>query len=36
LRSRRSTSFHHRLLLGDDRDMDDVIGAFQKVWEHLP
>jgi dTDP-4-amino-4,6-dideoxygalactose transaminase len=29
-------SFHHRLLLGDDRDMDDVIGAFRKVWEHLP
>jgi L-glutamine:2-deoxy-scyllo-inosose/3-amino-2,3-dideoxy-scyllo-inosose aminotransferase len=28
-------SFHHRLLLGDDRDMDDVIGAFRKVWEHL-
>src|SRR5262249_50629088 len=24
-------SFHHRLLLGDDRDMDDVIGAFRKV-----
>ena len=28
-------SFHHRLLLGDDRDMDDVIGAFRKVWDHL-
>jgi len=28
-------SFHHRLLLGDDRDMDDVIGAFHKVWDHL-
>jgi len=28
-------SFHHRLLLGDDRDMDDVIDAFRKVWEHL-
>ena len=28
-------SFHHRLLLGDDRDMDDVIRAFHKVWEHL-
>jgi dTDP-4-amino-4,6-dideoxygalactose transaminase len=28
-------SFHHRLLLGDDRDMDDVIRAFQKVWAHL-
>jgi L-glutamine:2-deoxy-scyllo-inosose/3-amino-2,3-dideoxy-scyllo-inosose aminotransferase len=28
-------SFHHRLLLGDDRDMDDVIAAFQKVWDHL-
>jgi len=25
-------SFHHRLLLGDDRDMDDVIRAFHKVW----
>jgi L-glutamine:2-deoxy-scyllo-inosose/3-amino-2,3-dideoxy-scyllo-inosose aminotransferase len=28
-------SFHHRLLLGDDRDMDDVIRAFHKVWDHL-
>jgi dTDP-4-amino-4,6-dideoxygalactose transaminase len=28
-------SFHHRLLLGDDADMDDVIRAFHKVWEHL-
>ena len=28
-------SFHHRLLLGDDRDMVDVIRAFHKVWEHL-
>jgi L-glutamine:2-deoxy-scyllo-inosose/3-amino-2,3-dideoxy-scyllo-inosose aminotransferase len=28
-------SFHHRLLLGDDRDVDDVIGAFRKVWDHL-
>jgi dTDP-4-amino-4,6-dideoxygalactose transaminase len=28
-------SFHHRLLLGDDRDMDDVVGAFHKVWDHL-
>ena len=28
-------SFHHRLLLGDHRDMDDVIRAFHKVWEHL-
>jgi L-glutamine:2-deoxy-scyllo-inosose/3-amino-2,3-dideoxy-scyllo-inosose aminotransferase len=28
-------SFHHRLLLGDDSDMDDVIRAFHKVWEHL-
>ncbi len=28
-------SFHHRLLLGDDRDMDDVIDAFAKVWDHL-
>jgi hypothetical protein len=27
-------TFHHRLLLGDDRDMDDVIRAFHKVWEH--
>jgi L-glutamine:2-deoxy-scyllo-inosose/3-amino-2,3-dideoxy-scyllo-inosose aminotransferase len=25
-------TFHHRLLLGDDNDMDDVIGAFRKVW----
>ena len=24
-----------RLLLGDDRDMDDVICALRKVWEHL-
>jgi len=29
-------SFHHRLLLGDDRDMDDIIAAFRKVWDHLP
>ena len=28
-------SFHHRLLLGDDRDMVDVINAFHKVWDHL-
>ena len=28
-------TFHHRLLLGDDRDMDDVIRAFHKVWDHL-
>ncbi len=28
-------SFHHRLLLGDERDMDDVIRAFHKVWAHL-
>jgi dTDP-4-amino-4,6-dideoxygalactose transaminase len=28
-------SFHHRLLLGGERDMDDVIRAFHKVWEHL-
>src|SRR5262249_60157630 len=28
-------SFHHRLLLGDERDMDDVIRAFRKAWEHL-
>jgi dTDP-4-amino-4,6-dideoxygalactose transaminase len=25
----------HRLLLGDDRDMDDVVRAFHKVWGHL-
>jgi L-glutamine:scyllo-inosose aminotransferase/L-glutamine:2-deoxy-scyllo-inosose/3-amino-2,3-dideoxy-scyllo-inosose aminotransferase len=28
-------SFHHRLLLGDDRDMADVVSAFHKVWQHL-
>jgi L-glutamine:2-deoxy-scyllo-inosose/3-amino-2,3-dideoxy-scyllo-inosose aminotransferase len=28
-------SLHHRLLLGDDRDMDDVVRAFHKVWDHL-
>ena len=28
-------SLHHRLLLGDERDMDDVIRAFRKVWDHL-
>jgi L-glutamine:2-deoxy-scyllo-inosose/3-amino-2,3-dideoxy-scyllo-inosose aminotransferase len=28
-------SFHHRLLLGGDGDMDDVIRAFHKVWDHL-
>lgn len=28
-------SFHHRLLLGDDGDIDDVIRAFRKVWDRL-
>src|SRR5262249_55335263 len=28
-------SLHHRLLLGDERDMDDVVHAFHKVWDHL-
>jgi len=28
-------SFHHRLLLGDDDEIGDVIRAFHKVWDHL-
>jgi dTDP-4-amino-4,6-dideoxygalactose transaminase len=27
-------TFHHRLLLGDHRDMEDVIRAFHKIWEN--
>jgi len=26
-------AFHHSLLLGDDRDVADVVAAFHKVWE---
>ncbi|MGI9591259.1 MAG: DegT/DnrJ/EryC1/StrS family aminotransferase, partial [Myxococcota bacterium] len=25
-------AFHHRLLLGDERDIDDVVAAFHKIW----
>src|SRR5262245_15806260 len=28
-------SFHHRLLLGDDDEIGDVIRAFGNVWDHL-
>ena len=28
-------SFDHRLLLGDDDEIGDVIRAFHKVWDHL-
>lgn len=27
-------ALHHRLLLGDERDVADVVEAFHKVWEH--
>ena len=27
-------ALHHSLLLGDERDMQDVVAAFHKVWEH--
>jgi hypothetical protein len=28
-------SFHHRLPLGDDDEIGDVIRAFHKVWNRL-
>jgi dTDP-4-amino-4,6-dideoxygalactose transaminase len=28
-------SLHHRLLLGDDHDMDDVVQSFEKIWDHI-
>ncbi|MDJ0852376.1 MAG: aminotransferase class I/II-fold pyridoxal phosphate-dependent enzyme [Myxococcota bacterium] len=30
---RECIAFHHRLLLGDEQDMDDVAAAFHKVWD---